>query len=61
MEKTNFDSIFGNCDKNYGQLIENQANTETRLNPRENRHGAKKLTKVKTQTQPIRRINSKRK
>lgn len=47
MKNNNFDSIFGNQDKDYQELIESQANTEGSFGTQQNDHSKKPLAKRK--------------
>jgi len=54
MKNKNFDSIFGNRDRGLRELIESQANTERRLDPKTDKHNVKQLKKTRnTRTRMI--------
>ena len=47
MKNKSYDSIFGNRDRGLRELIEDQASTEARLDPKTDKHNVKQLKKTR--------------
>lgn len=57
MKNNGFDSVFGNRDRGLKDLIESQASTEERLDPKKEKRNVKQL--IKTRNLEIKKNNRK--